>query len=37
LGGTVTEDGCMALVLDVPGLAQAAQASHAGGARRPCP
>jgi len=37
LGGTVTEDGCMALVLDVPGLAHAAQASHAGGTRRPCP
>ena len=36
-GGTVTEDGCMALVLDVPGLAHAAQASHAGGTRRPCP
>ncbi|MDQ7832250.1 MAG: chemotaxis protein CheA [Desulfovibrionaceae bacterium] len=31
LGGTVTEEGCMALVLDVPGLAQTALASPRGG------
>ncbi|WP_246299133.1 chemotaxis protein CheA [Desulfolutivibrio sulfodismutans] len=35
LGGTVTEEGFMALVLDVPGLAQAALASPAGEKRRP--
>jgi two-component system chemotaxis sensor kinase CheA len=34
LGGTVTEEGLMALVLDVPGLAQAALASPEGGTRR---
>jgi two-component system chemotaxis sensor kinase CheA len=37
LGGTVTEEGSMALVLDVPGLAQAAQTAHGGRLRRPCP
>ncbi len=35
LGGTVTEEGFMALVLDVPGLAQAALASPSGEKRRP--
>ncbi|NMC50068.1 MAG: chemotaxis protein CheA [Desulfovibrio sp.] len=34
LGGTVTEDGHMALVLDVPGLARAALSSRAGDTRR---
>lgn len=34
LGGTVTEEGFMALVLDVPGLAQAALASPGGDNRR---
>ncbi|MFZ5811879.1 MAG: chemotaxis protein CheA, partial [Thermodesulfobacteriota bacterium] len=34
LGGTVTEDGHMALVLDVPGLARAALSSRTGDTRR---